>query len=645
MEPISRRKAMLATLAAFVCPGAGHLLLGLHMKGLLLLAGTLTDIVAMIHFADLAGGRFALLLVYLGLAVPAFWFYSVFGALQEGSRLKQAEGVEPNRPRTWTSVLQGAALSLLGAVMLIFLSPPEWFAELLEDNGNDLTGIGLLVIALIYGIRRRGTMLRTGRITAALLILTVGGLLLSDQIGGRNDIALLGQWWPAAFVLLGVEVIAYSLAFRKREERLPFDIGGSFMAAVIAITAFSVTQYAAMPFKWLDQWNVNMPGTASLSEEKGFNYEKEKLEYPLGAEVESIAINNPNGSVTVRKGEVTAITVESVVWIDSADQQEADEAAAASVVEISGEEKLAIEAKGKAYGPDGSRLPRMNLTVIIPADSHFAKVPVAANDNNDNTETRDSETLPPDVSLEAIDANDDLSGGAAEIGSPADDATPLTESNDAQKKAPEQPQAKLVITAANGILRAEGLFLPGGLSIQGTNGEIQASRIVGAVEIKTKNGAISVDQITGDANMEVANGDIAARQMEGTTDASTSSGSIKLQEIQGRAEVETKNGQITIVEAASSLRADTLNGEIEIRSGTVGGDWNIDSSIGDIRLYVPESGGYSVNGSVTFGTITTDLPLEIGKSTIRGTVGEGDLYRIDIDANSSIAINRYLPSN
>ncbi|MFC4100906.1 DUF4097 family beta strand repeat-containing protein [Paenibacillus xanthanilyticus] len=644
MERSSRRKAALAVLAAFVCPGAGHLLLGLHRKGLLLLAGTLTDIVAMIHFADLAGGRFALLLVYLGLAVPAFWFFSVFGTLQEASRQQHDEDAAPVRQGTWAAVLQGAAIALLGAIMLVFLAPPEWLAELLEDNGNDLTGIGLIIIALIYAFRRRGTMLRTGRITAALLILTVGGLLLSDQIAGRNDIALLGRWWPAAFVLLGIEVIVYSLAYRKKEERLPFDLGGSFMAAVIAVTAFSVTQYAAMPFKWLDQWNVNMPGTASLSEEKGFKYDKEKLEIPLGADIESIAIHNPNGSVTVLKGETANMTIETIVWIDSANKQEADEAAAASVLEVGGEKKLAIEAKGKAYGADGSRLPRMNVVVTIPPDSHFAKIPVV---DNKLTEAEESETLPPSDSSESISAKEDVQSDDAANGSPAGSAASLNDTNDAQDKAPEQPeqpQAKLTITAGNGAIRAEGLFLPGGLAIQGTNGEIRVSRIVGGVDVKTKNGAIAVDQITGDASLEVANGDIAARQMEGTTDASTSSGSIKLEEIRGGAEVETKNGQISIAEAASGLRVDTLNGEIDIRSSVVGGDWNIDSSIGDIRLYLPETGEYSVNGSVTFGTITTELPLTIGKKTVRGTVGD-DLFRIDIDANSSISINRYLPSN
>ncbi len=52
---------ILAPLLSFLIPGAGHLILGLHMKGLLLLLGTLTDIAAMIRFANEGGGTYALL--------------------------------------------------------------------------------------------------------------------------------------------------------------------------------------------------------------------------------------------------------------------------------------------------------------------------------------------------------------------------------------------------------------------------------------------------------------------------------------------------------------------------------------------------------------------------------------------------------
>ena len=79
MRNSSKIKTTLAPLLAFLVPGSGHMLLGKPAAGLLLLLGTLTDIAAMIRLADEGGGRFALFIIFLGLGVPCFWFYSVFG--------------------------------------------------------------------------------------------------------------------------------------------------------------------------------------------------------------------------------------------------------------------------------------------------------------------------------------------------------------------------------------------------------------------------------------------------------------------------------------------------------------------------------------------------------------------------------------
>ncbi|MNE46378.1 hypothetical protein D3C80_1407100 [compost metagenome] len=66
----------------------------------------------------------------------------------------------------------------------------------------------------------------------------------------------------------------------------------------------------------------------------------------------------------------------------------------------------------------------------------------------------------------------------------------------------------------------------------------------------------------------------------------------------------------------------------------------MDSSIGEISLSLPEEGDYSIYGSVTFGNISTELPFEVSKKTVKGAVGEGR-YRIQINATNSIVIHRY----
>ncbi|WP_274649150.1 DUF4097 family beta strand repeat-containing protein [Paenibacillus humicola] len=672
------KSRLLAPVLAFFVPGAGHLALGLHLKGLLLLIGTLTDIVAMVRFADDAGGKYALLLVLLGLALPAFWFYSVFDTLQQRAHLNASPyGGRQDRTPAAGTWLQGATVIAAGLLLLALVRAKSIFTPWLDLAGTYAPGAGLLAFAVLLAVWRGKTMYRMGRITAAIVLIAVGGLLLSDQIRDSNDIRLLGQWWPAAFVLLGLEVIGCSLANRRGTKRLTFDIGGVFIAVVVTAAAYTVTQYSAMPFKWLDEFKVNFAGNLSVyGEEKGFKYTKETVSVPFGAETASIDIDNPNGTVTIRKGEVSGVQIASVVWVDVPVKQTADQVAAESGVEASGGDKLKIEAKGKTYGEDHNRKPRINLVVTVPENSSLGRP--TPPENNETSGTPDSS-----IPLESSDngtlnsgSGSNSAGGenanpnrAANEGSGTDNAgnasvnsganeasnssvgsdTAVNEASNSsvgsdEKTGGDQPvETKLNVQISNGAVDISGLSLPGGVHVQLMNGEAKLDDIAGDINVETKNGGISVSGIRGAVKLETYNGAIKAGHIEGDVDGSTLSGDMTLNGITGNAELETKNGKISVSEASGSISADTLNGDITIRSAVVGGDWDTDSSIGEIHLFVPENGDFSVNGSVTFGTITTDLPLEVSKKKIGGTLGTGT-YRIDVDANSSISINRYRPN-
>lgn len=650
-----------ARLLSFLIPGAGHLALGLHMKGLLLLAATLTDLVAMVRFADEGGGKYALLIVYLGLALPVFWFYSVFDTLQEAAKLSslQEDRLPAEQPKTAVLMIQGVLVIVLGLVLLALVRAPTVLTPWLDTAGVYAPGIGLAAIAVLIGMQRGRTMFKMGRLTAAVIIMAVGGLLLWDEIKGRNDIGLLGQWWPAAFVLLGVEVVIFGLVYRTSSKRLSFDIAGSLLAVVIAVAAYGVTQFSAMPFRWLDEWKVNIAGMAGYGEEKGFQYEKEPLSIPVQPDLTSIVIDNPNGKVSLKKGDVREIEIKTVMWVDSGDREEADQVAAHSSIEVDNGDKLTIKAKGEPYGTNGNRKPRMNMLITVPADSHLVRLPA---DDSQNSEENGPETLGGTASSENMEGGTHgltSSTGTSEASNPADasaesqgsekerlpDESAVTpeegESNGASGDA-DVISTQLKIQVTNGTVDVADLNLPGGLQVKVTNGEIAIRDINGSVGVETKNGSITASDINGDVRLETYNGIVKAARIQGKIQGSTLSGGIEAEQIGGAAELETKNGEIFIKEASSGIKADTLNGDIEISSAVVGGNWDIDSSIGEIRLYIPEDGSYTVNGSVTFGNVVTDLPLTANKKTISGEIGSGD-YRINIDANSSIAVNRYSP--
>ncbi|WP_308636056.1 DUF4097 family beta strand repeat-containing protein [Paenibacillus silvisoli] len=615
------RTTWLASILAFLIPGAGHLALGRHLTGMLLLLGTLTDIAAMIRYADESGGKYALLIIFLGLALPVFWFFSVFGTLQYAAKLRAgAVASEPGRLGVGT-IVQGAAVIIIAFLLLIFVQAPIVFQSIVDHIGTYAPGAGFIVLALVLASRRKERMVKPGRFTAAAAIIAVGGLLLWDQIQGRNDIELLGRWWPAGFVLLGIEVVVCSLAYRTAPKRPSFDIGGTFLAAVIAVTAFGVTQYASMPFRWLDEFKVNLTGTSAYGEEKGFRYEKETIHAPIAEETAGIAIVNPNGKVTVKKGDVSELTIESVLWVDAAEQAEADDTASKSEIAVSGDDKLKIEVKGHPYGANGDRVPRMNIVVTLPEASAFGQIP-------------------PEMSDPSVDIPETSVPGDAASASDSTVPDNAAEQN-AEHTNTEQPvQPELQIQIVNGSVDVAGLYLPGGMGIKATTGPIALRGVTGPIEAETKNGNIEVTALNGEVQLNTYNGDIKAGYVTGMVQASTISGNIHLEQIRGDIETDAKNGEIELKETTGAIKADTLNGDIRIASSVVGGDWDIDSSIGEIALAVPQFGNYSVSGSVTFGEVKTDLPLTISKKTIRGSIGSGS-YRINIDANSSIQVNRY----
>ncbi|MBD2870899.1 DUF4097 family beta strand repeat-containing protein [Paenibacillus arenilitoris] len=632
---IKRRKSrLLAVLLAFGLPGAGHMYAGQHPKGLLLIASYLLDLTAIVRLADSDGGRHLLMIVYLGIMLPVFYFISVFDSLQS----MEAEAEES----VAFGLAHGILLALAGFALLLLVKPPEallpWMNELAELSVGPF-----IIIAAVWLLlqARKGSvsMFKLGRFTAAALVLMVGGLLLWDQIQGRNDISLLGQWWPVIFIMLGFEVIVFSIRFKGAEKKLRLDVTGGAIALVITMTAYVVTQYADIPFRWLDQFNVDLNGAADYGEEKGFRYDKPVMKVPLEDDVSLIGITNPNGHITVRSGDVQEIEVQTTVWVDLPDKTEADKVAEQSTVKINPGAEVALDAKGKDYGANGSKKPRMNMIVTVPMS-------LSDRLHIEETEEPPIESEPPPLEAESPGEDHRLDGLSATEGNELSEVT--EDQADGELPATpdpgevEKPALKMSIDADNGSVEVAGLALPGGLAIESSSGLVTVSGIIGPVTVKGNIGEVRASEIDGDANVEMKNGAIAAADIEGKLYASTLNGSLDLKRIRDDIEAGTKNGKIKIESAGASVKADTLNGGIELISDTVGGNWDLDSSVGEIRLTMPEDGDYTVYGSVTFGNITTDLPLEASKKTVRGTMGAGT-YRVQINATNSITIRRFGP--
>ncbi|WP_052702758.1 DUF6677 family protein [Paenibacillus beijingensis] len=129
ISPKSPKKRWLAGLLAFIVPGAGHIYAGYYTRGLLLLAAVFLDISALIRFSDSTGGSRALLLVYLGLALPVLYFVSVFDALQKASAhpAELSHSESGASAKSAITFVQGAALMGAGALLLFLIRPLQPF--------------------------------------------------------------------------------------------------------------------------------------------------------------------------------------------------------------------------------------------------------------------------------------------------------------------------------------------------------------------------------------------------------------------------------------------------------------------------------------------------------------------------------------
>jgi DUF4097 and DUF4098 domain-containing protein YvlB len=170
----------------------------------------------------------------------------------------------------------------------------------------------------------------------------------------------------------------------------------------------------------------------------------------------------------------------------------------------------------------------------------------------------------------------------------------------------------------------------GEIGLQTGGGSIEVNHANGRVVAETGGGMVEIGSAGEDASIETGGGGIEVRQCGGKIKASTGGGSIVLGDIGGAAEIQTGGGSIHLssakgpVEArtggggiellgAPSARAETNAGGIVVRlvkTAAPGSDSMLETSSGDITVYIAPDVAISVRASVDMGNghhITSDF--------------------------------------
>ncbi|UQZ37432.1 protein liaG [Paenibacillus sp. PK3_47] len=206
---------------------------------------------------------------------------------------------------------------------------------------------------------------------------------------------------------------------------------------------------------------------------------------------------------------------------------------------------------------------------------------------------------------------------------------------------PEDRRFNFEVRTMNGGITLQNVEAIADISLETGNGELILHRVLGDVKGKTLNGAVRARTVQGNIELSTGGGDMNAWDVTGAVKLSTTVGNISAVGSSDELDLASKNGNLEIDGARAKLHAESLNGKIDIRSEFFGGDWDVYSAVGDINLYVPSAGSFTVEGSSGYGNITTDLPgLTIDKKTISGEIGTGE-FKLRVEGNSNLNVREY----
>lgn len=194
--------------------------------------------------------------------------------------------------------------------------------------------------------------------------------------------------------------------------------------------------------------------------------------------------------------------------------------------------------------------------------------------------------------------------------------------------------AKNIAGKVEAVTGGESIQLDGiGASAYASSGggNIEIGKVGGDVRVETGGGSIHIGSAGGHIiassgggtlvigtgktmKLETGAGSIQVQKCNGEIKASTGGGSIDLNDVEGPANVESGGGSIRVGPVSGGLRVDTGSGPIVVdlaKSGGMFTDSRLETSAGDIVVYIPDDLGVTIRAAVEvargFG-IRSDFP-------------------------------------
>ncbi|WP_223070484.1 DUF4097 family beta strand repeat-containing protein [Paenibacillus caui] len=502
-RPRRRKLKVISVLLTALFPGLGHLYLKLFGKGIALIYFILIDGAALIYFSSVRMQINVPLLILLALLIPVVYFYSVYDVLQSTDSMNarrlggRARAQSVGKRDIWRGIGLGAMLVGGGIVLVVLRQQPPWLGAWIQQYGAYTIAASFIAAGLfmfVGELRRKHK--RTGRFTAALFTLIVGAVLVLDHIMNGDYMLLFLKWWPVLLIMLGLEYMILLLLRRGRTvpgRSLRLDTKGMVLAVLAAASIFAITEQD----HYLHLWKrVSLDLTAAgmdFSEEQGYSVIKRPLLIPVKSGSTKLSVDGINGNITIAKGPVFEVQVQSKVYVDEVASDEAEKIAEGTNIAVSDGETIGISVKDTSYGSSGRRHPRMNLYITIPFNRNFI--------------------------LDVTTANGDV-----------------LVKNIASEK--------ISLKTGNGKVVLKDIF--GDISAKTLNGDMHVANIRGNVDADTKGGSMVASTIGGNTKLSTLVGDISVEGATGNIAVNTKNGDIAVYEALKKLSAESLNGQIVV---------------------------------------------------------------------------------------------------
>lgn len=247
------------------------------------------------------------------------------------------------------------------------------------------------------------------------------------------------------------------------------------------------------------------------------------------------------------------------------------------------------------------------------------------------------------VLLKADCEGNDVGSIDFDIQVPRQTATLKLETNGGQVSA-ENVAGKVAATTGGGRIHLDKIDGP--ITVASGGGQIDIGSVGSDVAVSTGGGNIHIGSAAGSVvassgggdlrvgsgklmTLETGGGSIQVNKCDGQIKAETGGGAIDLSEIEGPAVIESGGGGIKVAGIRKGLRAETGSGPIIARltRGAKLTDSKLETSVGDIIVYVPDGVGVTIRAAVEVARgegIRSDFPeLKITRS---GSFGPREVF-------------------